>query len=358
MVLSRLVANVFLEGCKRFNMKNFGFFSAKCRWLSLLAAFAVVGIHSRTTEWTPGVVDWSSRLQNFCIEHCSFAVPMFFMFSGYWFIKSYERYGFVQLLQKKFWSLYVPFVLWCAIGEFAVWPTSFWSDVPPSWGALLGVPILLTKGLSLAFHLWYVRALLIFFLLAPLCYLIGKHAILVLAAIVVTRFFPTITLGPYHFDYFALAVPWFFIGAGLSSGDWLSVRLKRKYSISIALLSFIALIGLDVCGNWKVPYFISAHEVRIALMIVFFWFGFDCFAGSFGVCHPLTVCSYTFFIYCLHVSVIRYTGNLLRVGWGTSPSIKTLGYFCNWLTFLVDAELGVLCTRFVPRLYRLLSGGR
>ncbi len=187
--------------------KDTQYLSAKCRWLSLLAAFAVVGIHSRTTEWTPGVVDWSSRLQNFCIEHCSFAVPMFFMFSGYWFIKSYERYGFVQLLKKKFWSLYVPFVLWCVIGELAVWPTSFWSDVSPSWGALLGAPILLTKGLSLAFHLWYVRALLIFFLLAPLCYLIGKHAILVLAAIVFTRFSPTISLGPYHFDYLASRFP-------------------------------------------------------------------------------------------------------------------------------------------------------
>lgn len=338
--------------------KDTQYLSTKCRWLSLLAAFAVVGIHSRTTEWTPGVVDWSSRLQNFCIEHCSFAVPLFFMFSGYWFIKSYERYGFVQLLKKKFWSLYVPFVLWCVIGELAIWPTSFWSDVSPSWGALLGVPILLTKGLSLAFHLWYVRALLIFFLLAPLCYLIGKHAILVLAAIVVTRFFPTVSLGPYHFDYFALAVPWFFIGAGLSSGDWLSVRLQRNHSMILALFSFIPLIILDVCGDWKVPYFISAHEVRIILMSVFFWFGFDWLVDRFALRQPLAVCSYTFFVYCLHVSVIRYTGNLLRVGLGTSSCVKTFGYFCNWLSFFADVGLAVLGVRFVPRFYRLLSGGR
>ena len=280
------------------------------------------------------------------------------MLSGYWFIKSYERYGFVQLVKRKFWSLYVPFVLWCAIGELAVWPTSFWSDVSPSWGALLGVPILLTKGLNLAFHLWYVRALLIFFILAPLCYLIGKHAILVLAAIVVTRFFPTLSLGPYHFDYFALAVPWFFIGAGLSSGDWLSARLQRKYSRGLALLSFMALIVLDVCGDWNVPYFVNAHEVRIILMIVFFWFGFDWLVDKIDIRQSPSVCSYSFFIYCLHVSVIRYSGNVLRVGLGASSSIKSFGFFCNWLSFFVDVGIAVVGVRFVPRFYRLLSGGR
>jgi len=240
----------------------------------------------------------------------------------------------------------------------AIWPTSFLCRASPSWGPLLGVPILLMKGLNLAFHLWYVRALLIFFLLAPLCYLIGKHAILVVTAIMFTRFFPTVSLGPYHFDYVATAIPWFFIGAGLSSGDWLSVRLQRKYSISLALISFIALIVLDVCADWKVPYFISAHEVRIILMIVFFWFGFDWLADRFGLRQPFAVCSYTFFIYCLHVSVIHYTGNILRVGFGTSSTIKILGYFCNWLSFFVDVGITALGVKFIPRFYRLLSGRR
>ncbi len=120
----------------------------------------------------------------------------------------------------------------------------------------------------------------------------------------------------------------------------------------------MAMIVLDVCGDWKVPYFISAHEVRIILMIVFFWFGFDWLVDTTGLRQPLAVCSYTFFVYCLHVSVIRYAGNVLRIGLGTSSNIKIVGYFCNWLSFFVDVGIAVLGVRFVPHFYRLLSGRR
>ena len=334
------------------------YFSAKCRWLSMIAAFAVVGIHSRTTEWTPGVVDWSSRLQNFCIEHCSFAVPMFFLFSGYWFMKSYERHGYWRLLGKKFWSLYVPFVLWCTIGEFAVLPSSFWSSTMPSWGALCGVPLLLTKGLSLAFHLWYVRALLIFFLLAPLCYLIGRKMLLVLTAIVLTRLFPTFSLGPYRFDYVATAIPWFMLGAGLSMEDRLAIRLPKTCTAVGTLVSLVVLVTLDLYGDWSISYFISAHEIRIISMVAFFWFGFDWLFGKVGLLPPPSFCRHTFFVYCVHVVVIRYSGNLLRSGLGTSTIIKTIGYFGNWLSFVVDVVLARLLVRLSPKAYQILSGRR
>ena len=103
--------------------------SAVIDWLRLPLAVAVVFIHS---FGTPGHVDmvrlhecplsWQS-IYDFIritgsnvVTHC--AVPAFFMFSGFLFfykVKEWNLFVYKKKLRKRFWSLFVPYILWICI---------------------------------------------------------------------------------------------------------------------------------------------------------------------------------------------------------------------------------------------------
>lgn len=85
--------------------------SNKFRWLSLIATWAVVCIHSRTDRWSVGVEDYATRIESHIADIFHFAVPLFLVVSGYMFVHSYEKYGWGGLLRRKFKSLYVPMVI-------------------------------------------------------------------------------------------------------------------------------------------------------------------------------------------------------------------------------------------------------
>lgn len=70
--------------------------SNKFRWLSLIATWAVICIHSRTDRWASGVNDYASLLETRVADLFFFAVPLFFVISGYMFVHSYNTYGWIS----------------------------------------------------------------------------------------------------------------------------------------------------------------------------------------------------------------------------------------------------------------------
>ena len=299
--------------------------------------------------------DWSSQFQDFVIEHFSFAVPLFFLLSGYWFMKSYEKYGWTGLLSRKLKTLYIPFVCWCLIGELAVLPSALFASQSFSWEAIAGIPVLLMNGLHLSWHLWYVRGLILFFLLAPICFRIGQHWLLFGAIVVLTRVSPAFSLGPYEFGYVSLAVPWFFLGCLCSTHNLLEKVVPRRIGLMLVIFSVMGVIVLDLVGAWQIPYCPSSHEFRIVFLVAAFWFGYDLLEVRKT---PPNWLQTTFFVYCLHTCVIRYTGNGLRYALGISPMVKALSFCLNFFSFWVDVLIAALIMRFLPRIYKPLSGGR
>lgn len=57
--------------------------SNKLKWMSFLATWAVVCIHSRTDRWAPGADDWARSAQSAVADLFHFAVPLFFVISGF-----------------------------------------------------------------------------------------------------------------------------------------------------------------------------------------------------------------------------------------------------------------------------------
>lgn len=143
------------------------YLSNKFRWLAFIATGAVVCIHSRTIMWNPETVDFGNTIQAQVNDIFHFAVPLFFVISGYMFVGSFKRHGYWGMLKTKFWSLYVPMILWSFISLALLLPIRLYAknDIL-TLSDVLTIPLMhLNSG---AIQFWYVRALIVLTLALPL----------------------------------------------------------------------------------------------------------------------------------------------------------------------------------------------
>ena len=140
--------------------------SNKFRWMSVVAMWAVVCIHARTDRWSPSSQDFGNVIQAHVADLFHFAVPLFFVISGYMFVGSCKRHGYVEMLKIKFRTLYVPMVIWAFVSVLALLPIRFYAhhDIPTFFDVLL-IPLM--RFPSGTVHFWYVRALLLLAVALP-----------------------------------------------------------------------------------------------------------------------------------------------------------------------------------------------
>ena len=164
--------------------------SNKFKWLAFVATWAVVCIHSHTNNWLPEVDDYGNSVQIACLDFFHFAVPLFFVISGYFFVNSYEKYGWGQLLRRKIRTLYVPMVIWTTLALIILLPIRLYSgnDIP-DFISFIGIPLMMTEHCR-SVHFWYVRALLVLFCLGPLLYAVVRRWYIAVAVMVLALAVP------------------------------------------------------------------------------------------------------------------------------------------------------------------------
>lgn len=119
------------------------------------------------------------------------AVPAFFILSGYLFFfgkTSFSRETWLTALKKRFWTLFVPFVLWNIIAAcFTIafchikglpsglnFMRIFLNEGNPStWMDVFGNTHTLCYPLDIP--LWYIRDLIVLCVCSPIIYLFVKH---------------------------------------------------------------------------------------------------------------------------------------------------------------------------------------
>ena len=152
--------------------------SRKIYLLRLPLIFLIVFIHARYMEIDDYPDRWMRLLSESVllgkVPHC--AVIFFFVISGYLFTWS-EKSGYLNLIQRKGYTLLIPYVIWntmlmvvhllCGLLPYKKLLPAFkyagmtpWQVVVRSYGLDMGMPI--------DVPLWYVRDLLLLFLVAPL----------------------------------------------------------------------------------------------------------------------------------------------------------------------------------------------
>ena len=325
--------------------------SNKFRWLSLIATWAVVCIHSRTERWAVGVEDYATRIELHVADIFHFAVPLFFVVSGYMFVHSYEKHGWGDLLRRKVRSLYVPMVIWSIMGLVLCLPIRMYShhDIPTMF-EVCKLPLMLFRSESV--HFWYVRALMVWFVAAPLAAYAARRTwfacFLMIAALLIPGDSFVARL------HVPVSVVFFLLGTQL-----VRVKCDRSSQGGVAG-SLVCMGGLVLSFLFKDQ--ITEHYFSVLLeplfMIGLIWFGYDVVYEKFHIGKIPEWLNVLFFVYCMHLITLCWCGGIMRMVFGNSAVARLCGYFALWLTFWIDIAVANVIRKKFPRVFGVLSGGR
>lgn len=167
------------------------YLSRKIKFISLFAMIGVVFLHSYNFAdrfLTPATrisegFKLSAMFEYFVSNGlCRFAVPMFFMISGFLFFFKYENSikGYKSKIAKRSYSLLTPYLLWAFISAIAILILTFFNvtaklDIVTEHPVTQTVDFLYCFVNPPAFQLWYLQQLIIFTVISPLIYLLIKY---------------------------------------------------------------------------------------------------------------------------------------------------------------------------------------
>ena len=334
--------------------------------MKLLCAVLVVFTHCQFVG-NGAVHHWLREFVMYGI--CRIAVPFFFTVSGY-FLAAHigEPKWWRSAIQKRFWSLIVPYVVWC--GLFIVVSYMILS----AQGRLVLSPVAILKDIGfdlrcppLLVPLWYVRALLILILLSPL---LGK---LIMKSKVIALFY-LLSLGwvcfiyrPYsdcgHSSWYCL----FNYGISLEGLLYFSIGVYlNKYPIGeparmTALLSLISGVLLFVTRAWLL---IHTEYQWLACQIGFFAIPFLLF-GVFSLLPSFQTTRFiekaSFPVYVSHLFFLAALGGRLSRGgaWRHFPPPHINQWvFRGIFTILMSITMFWVLNRYCPNLSSIVFGER
>ena len=297
------------------------------------------------------------------------AVPAFFILSGYLFFfgkTSFSRETWLKALKKRFWTLFVPFVLWNIIAACLarIANTSINLNVvsiflnncnPSGWTDFFGKQHNFYFPLNVP--LWYIRDLIILCIVSPLIFCSIKYVPKVFG---VFLFFLAVT--GYNFDFAGInynSLVFFGIGAyfGIYQINILSFgqRYKLPFLISTIVLGVLFVYLRSVRGTlfWiNYPFFICFFFSLLVLIAT------NLGRGSIRL-HPLLVKS-VFFVFALHNMPYFMA---LPLPWLKIFPSSTLVFVCAYLlTPIIKISLCLLLyiilDKVSPKINGLLSGNR
>lgn len=339
-----------------------GEFSRKIKCISFLAMYAVMVSHSFC----------SSEVESFVIPWLtSWHVPWFLIVSGFFFSLSVMRNDIRGLLTKKVKSLLLPYLLWCIIG------CCFWKTQFPNGASLEGNVWGLRSIFGVAntifpignWPLWFTRALMIFMfftLVSLACVRIaGRVGVplgwkMRLAMIWIVVLTGRILLQKYGVGVSPGGSPIFFL-AGFTVAEierasgWRIVEWHGKKGIWVIAGCVILYVTLRLTWSDSTMW----RNVGCFLAVTALWLTFDFvrLPPQFDSLLKVTPFVYfmhgPFFLGGIREQMRDWFGGLYdAINW----NVMYVAIIIVMPTLMYGIALAV--ERFMPRTYRILSGGR
>lgn len=361
----------------------------KLRILSFVATLSVVVIHTNHLEDLREVplAWWVGR---FIAGMQLWAVPFFFMVSGFFFERAFERRNIMQdlpaFLGRKVRTVLLPYLLWGICygipamtglkigvalknGEASdIWAGTVFSQWGSwtFWDSIFGI-----SHAPLIGALWYLRVLIIVFATAPLwLFLVRRFRWLaVCAALAIIAVSPLSGMFEEQFampfgGVFRIKINAFgWILAGMCMGG-----MRFDEAVCGKCASVLCAVAWGVCALAPLPWIFSGGEAPFAANLLRQVSPFFTLAALWGFGDWLSarlpdklpeVFSLGFWIYCMHHPVAAYVGAMGHAIIGESVAAKCIAQAFAWaVTFAVSAVAGLAAKRYMPKTYGLLCGGR
>jgi peptidoglycan/LPS O-acetylase OafA/YrhL len=317
----------------------------------------------------------------------SLAVPMFFVISGFllgWYFLPPMGAWYRRLLKRRFFSLCVPYLLWCAIAAVTLLPFTILGNhlsgrelvhntclADASWsvtnllrifgGDLFGFPV---NG-----PLWYVRNLLLLLLISPVLLWSMKRRLVgvVLCGMLGIAFCLHDCIPRSYWQFFESGFSlrglfFYYLGMLCAVHDWkFTVSVWAQYAVIGGWLVLAGVGTWMLAGGERVLFFSIVQKVVNLAGVAGMWMLYDRIPGA-GRIAAWPVSGSAFFLYACHCIILgtlfcnRSTQGMQRI---LGPSSELLVYAAKVAVTLTVVLLAAeLLRRFLPRFYSLLTGGR
>lgn len=327
------------------------------RVLSFLATIMVVCLHSQLYYHSN---NFNTQIQYFISGRlCSLAVPIFFLFSGFWFFFKIDKFTFIwysHKLKKRLHTLCLPYLLWSILGFISVYLIkTFYNE---SFNSIADISSLTLSELSYtllwkpvgAYPLWFIRDLYIIIIFSPIIYLLIRYSGLLFIALFTILWMSNIVKCSYVYSMY------FF-----SLGSYLSIYHKAKleqrncnYCLTIGVSWFILCIMLQY---YDPPYYL--HSFSIILGIFCLWKLYDSIPTSFILLlNNKKLLSSSFFIYAFHEPLLTIIKSIGIHICSHQIFIFFLYFFAPFTTILIALTTANIISSYFPNMYSILCGGR
>ena len=346
------------------------FLSQKIKVLSLALIILVLYIHSNFHDYSHEILGmrFNHILQNVIsvgLGRC--AVPLFYMISGnLFFLNTENRISVVfNKMKKRIRTLLIPYIIACLF-----FPLFYWvMELIPIAGKYIngdGISILFRESFSeilltlfyrgnntsvpLAFHLWFLRDLIILVMISPVLFYVRR---MIRKEVIVVGLFLLTYCGCNEYLPIVSAF-WFMLG------DASLMRLdKCKFWIVMPLFVLLSFFELYLKCVWLE----NLSLLVVILGVISIWNLCDlCISKSFILTNHrylMSICSFTFFIYLYHEPTLNIVRKLIVVVVGDSSFGFALAYLLSpWIFVSLAVLIGTVLKRRMPKVYPVLVGGR
>lgn len=337
--------------------------------IDVMKLFLICGvalIHSNVSGYFSDYAYNSNFLIRLCgyisFSVCRVCVPCFFILSGFLFfygIKDFNLTVYSAKLKGRIFSLLLPYMLWCLICcgllyiKHRFFQMSglgiFLDNGGIDWfSALKGFcSIDQNGGYPYAFAFWFIRNLIVFCILSPIAWLIGRYHLLTVILFLVYIVF--------DIDFYGFQ--WFVAGCYLSVHSGY-LRRKRLFVPELAVMASVifwtcVLVDINVPSESIQPLFMTM-QVAASLYLTLY---LSRLIESAELVRKLVPA--TFIIYATHQCYCTAVGRFfVSISGGADILSPLIAYLGSFLTLIILGFLIYLILhRFSPSILRILSGG-
>ena len=343
------------------------YLSDKIKILSFVAIILVLYIHSVFHDYPHEILGMKFNHFLQCviseqIGRC--AVPLFFMISGYlFFLNVSSLRDVLRKMNKRVNSLFIPYIIaaiFFPVFLLLIEQLPFATNMSNGGGTLIEFqkPIFdVLRDIFIgkdggsspwAFHLWYLRDLIIIVVCSPILYFLRKYLKIEYVCLIF-----------FVLSYVDIPVVQFSSFFWFIAGEAFLTRLDKVRSW-IWLVIYLIISSLEMVFSYDFAYL----KIPITFIgVVAMWSMYDYFVGKSFVLknhYYLTiVCSFTFFIYLFHEPTLNVVRKLLILVLGRSSLGFAVNYMLSpWIFAILFILLGLFCRKYIPRLYSICVGGR
>lgn len=346
------------------------FLSKKITRVSFILAICVILLHSTNTiTYTFAKYNPFRLLEEYLATLFEIAVPTFFVISGFLFYRNADSLQSVgNKCKKRIFTLLIPYLIFNVI--YTIYFMSVY-NIPGlkehfnnAYRGTLTLKTIL-RGVFLAEFsgiLWYVRNLIVLTVISPIIFysLKIKPISFIIAFGLFITFLLNISIPKMTYIQFSSWF-WYYLGAvfavNIKSFSKFSTKINLIFllgGIIFTLLLFILsdnLISINLSGK----VYSLTYNLILTAMIICFWFAFDLLVTE----KTIKFEKLSFFIYCLHSLILETIQKTIFIVGGNNMLVAVFDYIVSpTLTFGIICVIALFLNRFLPKIFKIVSGGR